>query len=83
MYPQEMIDPPYEEPVVAKHCTICGGEICENDEYWEIDCEIMCSEDCVIEYHEQDKRTAEPFDAEGYLADLAYEMRVDKELRGA
>ena len=83
MYPQERIDPPYKEPKCVMHCTICGGEIYENDEYWEIDCETMCSEDCVMEYHEQDKRTAEPFGVEGYLADLAYEERVDKELRGA
>lgn len=83
MYLQEMIDPPYREPECVKHCTVCGGEIYENEEYWEIDCETMCSEDCVMEYHEQHKRTAEAFDEEGYLIDQAYERQVERELMGA
>ena len=86
MYPQEMIDPPYEEPELVGECPVCGGEIYKGEVCYDAgDGTIVCSEECEQKHNGVKRLIAkkEPFDVDGYLADLAYEERVDKELRGA
>lgn len=37
---------PYAEPTIVHHCTMCGAEIYEGDEYYDIGGDAIC-EDCI------------------------------------
>jgi len=57
--PERPIDPP--EAKVLLTCDICGCDICEGDEYYELPGELfdIACEDCATAWMNEHKKTAE------------------------
>ncbi len=65
---REYLMPPDNEAVKVYDCDLCGGEIFEGDDCFNIDGLIYC-EECIDRHF---KIIAENPDMEGYLADLEF-----------